>query len=215
MAKTKVTEQSVFAICDRIFVQTGKEPRYEDLTTELSCSNDTVKPLLNSWLAQPRPARHPMPEKLRDTLESFAQAMWGHGLAAAVKAIIPDKDEMQAGLTRCQEQLAAALHIVEEGEHKRTALREENRALIQQLAEVQVKLQMTASITARCTELESSLETMRQERDAANMRANDALGQVVAHERHISVLLNSMSVQNARPRAPRKRTPMQTNEASM
>ena len=206
MAKTKVTEQSVFAICDRIYIETGKDPRYEDLTRELTCSNSTVKPFLDSWQSQPRPGRHPIPEKLAGTLESFSQAMWGHALGAAVEAILPDKQEMQAGLTRCQEQLATALQIVEEGEQERTRLHEQTRALMQQLAELQVKVQMTESISARCTDLENAVEAMRHERDTANARASDALGQVAAHERHIEVLLNSMRTEPPARRPTRKRT---------
>ena len=74
MSRTTVEEDSVFAICDRVYIETGKDPRYEDLTSELACSNSTVKPHLNSWLKQPRPARHPLPEKLAATVRSFTQA---------------------------------------------------------------------------------------------------------------------------------------------
>lgn len=213
MAKTRVNEQSVFAICDRIYVETGKDPRYEDLTGELTCSNNTVKPFLDSWQAQARPARHPLPDKLAGTLESFAQAMWGHALGAAVEAILPEKEQMQAGLKRSQEQLAGALQIIEGKEQECGTLKAEIRALMQDRAQLQVKLDNTAAISARCDGLEKLVESMRQERDAANARACDALGQSAAQDRHITALLNSMRTGNAAPRTTRKRKPAQAGEA--
>jgi hypothetical protein len=212
MAKTNVSEQSVFAICDRVYIETGKDPRYEDLTGELNCSNSTVKPFFDSWQGQPRPGRHPIPEKLASTLESFAQAMWGHALGAAVGAVLPDKEEMQAGFVRCQEQLTSALQIVEEGEQERIRMQAQVRALMQQLAELQVRLDIAASAPARCNDLEKVVEDLRKERDAANARASDALGQVSAHERHIQVLLNSMREEPTR-RATRRRPPVQDGDA--
>jgi hypothetical protein len=212
MARTNVTEERVNAICDRIYIETGRDPTYPELTGELNCSNSTVKPFYDSWKARPRPGRQPIPQKLASTLESFAQAMWGHALGAAVEVVLPKKEEMQADFVRCQAQLASAMQIVEEGEQERSLLQAEIRGLMQQVAELQVRLGMAALAPARCIDLEKMVESMRAERDAANARASDALGQVSAHERQIRLLLSSMREKPARRRT-RKRPTIQGGDA--
>ena len=155
-----------------------------------------------------------MPESLSGTLSSYAQVMWGHALAAAVEAVLPDKEEMQAGLMRCQEQLSAALQIIEEKEVAHSNQQAEVRSLMQQLAALQVQVDNTGVIAARCNELEKLFESMRQERDEANGRASNALGQLAANERHIGALLNSLRTESTASRTTRRRKPAQSPVAS-
>lgn len=212
MAKSKVTEQIVFATCDRIYIETGKEPRYGDLTSELNCSNATLKPFLDSWLARDRPARHPLPDNLAETVKAYTQAIWGNALRAATQAMLPTKEQMQAGYTRAQEQLATALRIIEDGEQAQDRMRSEIRELMQRVAELQVQLDLTAAIKPRISELEALLEVRCQERDVANARAADALGQVGALERHIQAFLDPGHAQRVPRRTSRKRSPAHRDE---
>jgi hypothetical protein len=207
MSRTKVNEQSMFAVCDRIFIETGRDPTYEELATEFDCSNSTVKPILHSWLKRPRPARHPMPEKLSNILGTYLQIIWGHALSAGVEAVLPNKEEMQAGLMRCQEQLSSALQIIEEKEEGHSRQQAEIRSLMQQLAALQVQVDNTAVIAVRCNELEKLFQAMRQERDEANERSSNALGQLAANERHIAALLNSLRTESTASRTTRRRKP--------
>lgn len=57
MIKTKLTQQTVFALCDRIYIKTGQSTQLRDLTTELACSNSAVQAFLAAWLAHQPPPR--------------------------------------------------------------------------------------------------------------------------------------------------------------
>lgn len=207
MAKSKVKYEDVAALCDLIYIETGSDPRYEDLTPELHCSNSTVKFHLQEWLERPRPARHPIPKKLADRLQSLTQCMWGHAFNAAVEAAGPDNDAKQVALERSEDRLTSALQLVQARDDELTRSTAERQALMREIADLQVRLQLTESMSARCSELEVALERMRGERDAATAKANEALGQVAAHKSHIDSLVTSMQRGSPARGEGRRRTP--------
>ncbi len=210
MPRTKIDEQSVFAVCDRIFIETGRDPSYQDITDELGGSNSTVKPFIQSWLDQPRPARQPMPDTLQTTVASFVQVIWGHALATSQKAMLPVIRETEDAHKRSQGQLASAMQTISEVDQERDGLKVEIQRLMATNAELHFKLGANDTLTKRCEGLEQTIEVLSQEREQALAQISGAQGQIDALERQLVNILGSIK---SPPKSSRKRSQISTIRA--
>lgn len=204
MPKNQIDQRRVYDICDEIYAATGKDPTYADVTAALHCSNSTIKPYLQTWLDRSRPERYPVPSSLSEKTRSLVQLIWGLAANEARQIELGHHAELKAALALAEQQREIAIQNASELEQDQTRLQRENAALIDERAELRVRLSDAQTLTVRIQGLDALNHSLRVERDEARMKESAARGQVEVLERQIKLLLESPDGTRAPDRRQRR-----------
>lgn len=189
MPKTQITQKMVSDLCHEIYVTTGRDPTYFEVTAALHCSNSTVKPYLQTWLDQPRPERHPLPAALADRARDLVQVIWGLAATEARQSALDHQRDLEAAAELARQHREIAIQDAEEREQEQIRLKRENAALIDERAELRVRLSDMQALTGRIHDLEGLVQSLRDERDEARLKESAARGQAEVLERQLSAIM--------------------------
>lgn len=203
MPRTQINQASVFQACDEFYIMTGKDPGYDEVHLSLGGSFSTIKPYLKEWLKKDRPPRFPLPEAIGTRATHLAQVIWSFALADARQTFESQSNKADEALGMSKRELETAMEEIRRLENEGARLVAVNEALIQERAELKVRLESLECLRAQLEASQAATESMRDARDQARSEASLAQGQIQALEKQITQLLQPAPERPVKARRPR------------
>ncbi|WP_119157942.1 DNA-binding protein [Caldimonas tepidiphila] len=202
MSRAIATLEAVEAACNKIYAQMGRVPTYEELLQELKGgSNKTIAKYLRGWIEKQQQAmRAPLPLALEVRGSAFVQEVWVEALAAAHTGFDKERLQFQEQVREAHKHMNELVADNEDLQRERDTHQRRIEQLMLELARREASLQKMAELDAQRVQAEQLAEQRREERDAANIQASRAQGQIDELQKQIAALLADRSRRTTRKR---------------